>query len=473
MSENILSFTIDTEITPDAYSDLIRFFYYHYVLPRISHFVNIFSDNTSFISFILPDPMGRWWAKVEIVAGRPIAVRITTWGPVPKRVIEKLREDIFIGVQIFEEEVRRRSFYFAWVEGEPVIPERAPSKSRNVIYRMFTESMVFFFIIFIIIGAFLFMIVRMYAPLMLVVLQFILFLFSDKIIMRLGNWQITPEKPSVHILHYHLRDEEHKIFRRKFSRETLMKIKAEIYEKTLAVGRRVDFTTANEVFSRYGFTCRPESMSIKVINVYDIVKKAAEKFSLPIPKIVIANTIIPNAAASGPCPSRGILLITSGLLVQLEDDEILSVVGHEFSHLKGRDPLMLFMLSSAEYLLRVYVFWPFLFFLGYFYLFLALAAVYFIAKFFEAKADLESAIRLGRPEVLAEALRKIGFRRLQFERMPTYRLQEWLRWDPHPPLYFRVSRLERISDVEKIKHPFIRSIKDNIAGFIEALRMQQ
>jgi len=248
-----------------------------------------------------------------------------------------------------------------------------------------------------------------------------------------------------------------------------MKIKAEIYERTLAIGKAVDCETVNEVFSRYGFTCRYENMSTKSVNVYEIVKKAAEKFGLPIPKIVIANTILPNAAASGPYPSRGIVLITSGLLVQLEEDEILSVVGHEFSHLKGRDPLLLFALTAVEYLLRVYVFWPFLLFFGYFYLFFALTAVYFIAKFFEAKADLEAAVRIGRPKVLAEALRKIGFRRLQFERMPAYRIQEWLGWDPHPPLYFRISRLERIQDVTRIKHPFIQSIKDNLSGFLEAL----
>jgi len=284
----------------------------------------------------------------------------------------------------------------------------------------------------------------------------------------MGNWQITHEKPSVHIFHYHLPAEEYRDFRRRFNRDTLMKIKAEIYKRTLAVGRAVDCETANEVFSQYGFVCRPESMSTKVVNVYEIVKKAAERFELPIPKIVIANTIIPNAAASGPYPSRGIILITSGLLVQLEEDEILSVIGHEFSHLKGRDPLMLFALTATEYLLRVYVFWPFLFVFGYFYLFFALTAVYFIAKFFEAKADLEAAVRLGNPRVLAEALRKIGFRRLQFERMPTYRIQEWLGWDPHPPLYFRIARLERIRDVTRIKHPFIQSIKDNISGFLEA-----
>jgi len=471
-NENVISFVIDTEITPDTYGDLIRFIYRHYLMPQLNRFINIesiSSDPLHFISFVLPDPSGMWWARVEIKAGKPVEVRILTRGPVPIEVISRLKEDIFITVQLFEEHVRRTSFYFAWVEGEPVVLERGPRKRRNIIYRMFTESMLMFFVIFIAISIFFFMIFGPYTPILLVAIQFVVILFSDKIIMRLGSWQITREKPSVHIFHYHLPVEEYRNFRRKFSRDALMKIKAEIYERTLAVGKPVDCETVNEVFSWHGFTCRPENMSTKVVNVYDIVKKAAEKFSLPIPKVVIANTILPNAAASGPYPSRGIVLITSGLLVQLEEDEILSVIGHEFSHLKGRDPLVLFALTAAEYLLRVYVFWPFLFIFGYFYIFFALTAVYFIAKFFEAKADLEAAIKLGHPEILAQALRKIGFRRLQFERMPTYRLQEWLGWDPHPPLYFRIARLERIRDLTKIRHPFIQSIKDNISGFLEAL----
>jgi len=468
-SERVISFVIDTEITPDTYSGLIRFIHYHYLLPRMNRFVNIFSDNVRFISFVLPDPMGIWWVRIEVTAGNPIEVKIIARGPVPQETINKLKEDLFIAVQLFEEQVRKRSFYFAWVEGEPVVPERGPQKSKKVIYRLFSESMLLFFIIFIAISIFFFMIFGMYTPILLVALQFIILLFSDKIIMRMGSWQVTPEKSTVHIFHYHLQADEYRDFTRRFNRDTLMKIKAEIYKRTIALGRAVDCETASEVFSQYGFRCRPESMSTKTVNVYEIVRKAAEKFGLPVPKIVIANTIIPNAAASGPYPSRGIILITSGLLVQLEEDEILNVIGHEFSHLKGRDPLMLFALSAAEYLLRVYVFWPFLLIFGYFYLFLALTAVYFIAKFFEAKADLEAAAKLGHPEVLAEALRKIGFRRLQFERMPAYRLQEWLGWDPHPPLYFRIARLERIKDPTNIKHPFIRSIKDNISGFLEAL----
>jgi len=96
--------------------------------------------------------------------------------------------------------------------------------------------------------------------------------------------------------------------------------------------------------------------------------------------------------------------------------------------------------------------------------------IYFIAKFFEARADLLSAMRLGQPQVLAEALRKIGFRRLQFERTPTFRIQSWLGLDPHPPIYFRVDRLGRLDNPERVKHPLFQSIKDVINGFRSALR---
>jgi heat shock protein HtpX len=208
--------------------------------------------------------------------------------------------------------------------------------------------------------------------------------------------------------------------------------------------------------------------------VYELVKKVADKFGFPMPQIVVSNTMIPNAAASGPSSSRGVVLITTGLLVQLEEDEILSVLGHEFGHLKGRDPLILYGLTSAEFLFRINVLiylFPIIFstFLFFFYFWAVMVVIFFIAKFFEARADLVSAIMIGQPEVLAEALEKIGFQRLLYERVPSFRVQEWLGLDPHPPIYFRVNRLEKLAAPEKIKHPLIQSIKDVTSGFIASL----
>jgi heat shock protein HtpX len=98
-----------------------------------------------------------------------------------------------------------------------------------------------------------------------------------------------------------------------------------------------------------------------------------------------------------------------------------------------------------------------------------MVVIFFIAKFFEARADLVSAIKIGQPEVLAGALEKIGFQRLLYERTPSFRVQEWVGLDPHPPIYFRVNRLEKLKAPVKIKYPLIQSIKDVTSGFIESL----
>ncbi len=480
MSGVVESFVIDTEVSTAYLDDLLKFILQRYILPNRERFTKIRRttvDHNYFLSFKVLGPGGKWHIDAELMAGKPIQVKmVPSSDVVPKNELDRLREDLFIEVQLFEEKVRRTTLYFAWIEGEEVMAEKYPLRRRRLIYRIFSESMLFLFIIFMAGSIFLFIILGtyspsalVYAPIVFVAFQLVMVLFSDKIIIKMGDWRVTQKNPNVHLFQYHLPVEEHEVFRKKFNRETLIKIKGEIYKKTLAVGKAVDCGTAREVLSKYGFKCVPENMSIKTVNIYEIVKRVAERFRLPVPKIVIANTILPNAAASGPSPGRGVLLITTGLLVQLEDDEILSVVGHEFSHIKGRDPLLLFALTTAEYLLRVYVFWPFLFFLGYFYLIFALGVVYFIAKFFEARADLEAAAKIEQPKVLAEALRKIGFRKLQFERIPAFRIQEWMGWDPHPPIYFRVARLEKLKDPDKVKHPLIQSIKDNIQGFLDAL----
>jgi heat shock protein HtpX len=106
---------------------------------------------------------------------------------------------------------------------------------------------------------------------------------------------------------------------------------------------------------------------------------------------------------------------------------------------------------------------------GLFYLLFILFAIYFVAKFFEARADLESAIKIGNPKDLAGALRKIGFRRLEVERTHAARVQEWITWNPHPPTYFRIARLENFGEKPvEVKHTFIQSAKDCIRGFFAA-----
>ena len=121
--------------------------------------------------------------------------------------------------------------------------------------------------------------------------------------------------------------------------EQLVALKKEVYEEIIAKHGAIDCQEAEKIFAKYNVSCRLGSLTTKKINVYEMVKKVADRFGYKVPKIVISNTMVPNAAASGPSPSRGIVLITTGLLVQLEEPEVVSVLGHEFGHLKGRDPL--------------------------------------------------------------------------------------------------------------------------------------
>jgi heat shock protein HtpX len=263
-------------------------------------------------------------------------------------------------------------------------------------------------------------------------------------------------------------------FKKKYSRDQLLAIKKEIYDEILAKQGEVDPEEAQKIFLKHGVPCQLENLKAKKVNVYELVKNIADRFRFPMPKIVVSNTMVPNAATSGPSPSRGLVLITTGLLVQLDENEILSVLGHEFGHLKGRDPLILYGLVSAEFLFRFYVLFPlfpliFSTFLFFVYFWAVMVLIFFIAKFFEARADLVSAIMVGTPQVLAGSLEKIGFQRLLYERTPSFRVQEWLGLDPHPPIYFRVDRLEKLSP-EKIRHPLLQSIKDVIKGFIAALK---
>src|SRR2546425_5414358 len=110
-------------------------------------------------------------------------------------------------------------------------------------------------------------------------------------------------------------------------------------------------------------------------------------------------------------------------------------------------------------------------YLGIFYFVLAFGGIYLIGKLLETRADTESAVMLGNPGALASALTKIGFRQLYREKYnPGTKLFDWFRFDPHPPIYFRIARLSRYSEKQKaVRHTLLISVHDIIVGFFSAL----
>jgi heat shock protein HtpX len=463
---------------------LFDYIYTKYLLPQKKRFTNISRETSTqgdFLSYMIVDAQGKQLLKVEVKSGNPIELKLTPIDQaVSPKVIEEAKQDIIISTQIFKENARKATVYFAWREGEEIIPEAytKPEKSFN---RLFLETQVLFFIVFIVFGMAIFISLTAFypeafwiAPLILIGIQFIFVFFSNNFIARTADWHITKDNPIIHFLEYYLPISEENDFKKKYSRDQLLAIKKEIYDEILAKQGEVDPEEAQKIFLKHGVPCQLENLKAKKVNVYELVKNIADRFRFPMPKIVVSNTMVPNAATSGPSPSRGLVLITTGLLVQLDENEILSILGHEFGHLKGRDPLILYGLVSAEFLFRFYVLFPlfpliFSTFLFFVYFWAVMVLIFFIAKFFEARADLVSAIMVGTPQVLAGSLEKIGFQRLLYERTPSFRVQEWLGLDPHPPIYFRVDRLEKLSP-EKIRHPLLQSIKDVIKGFIAALK---
>jgi len=486
MAATSLSFKIDTEVPSSYYEKLFDFMYKQYFLPQKQRFSNLVREQTrdAFrLSYNIIDQQGNQLFKVEINGTGSINVNvIPLQTELPEEASDEARQDVVIAAKTFEEQARKITWYFAWREGDKIVPEKVRVHEKSF-QRLFLETQILLTFVFIGLGLGLFLVVEAFypsyfwlVPIGLIASQFAFVFYSNRIISRSGDWTITEDNPTIHFLEYQppigslgtLDDYK------QFPPEQLATLKKEIYDEIIAKQGAIDCGEAEKVFSKYNVSCKQGSLTAKKINVYELVKKVAERFGYKMPKIVISNTMVPNAAASGPSPSRGIVLITTGLLVQLEEPEIESVLGHEFGHLKGRDPLILFGLLSAEFLFRFYVLfnlfpWIFTSFLFIVYFFAVMTLIFFIAKFFEARADLTSAIMIGQPKIMAEALEKIGFHRLLFERVPSFRLQEWLGLDSHPPIYWRIARMEKLEEPVRVKHPLLQSIREVFRGFAATL----
>jgi heat shock protein HtpX len=478
------SYRITPEVPPSYYGKLFDFIYTQYLVSQKQRFTDVIRESNAAgerLTYVVTDTQGNRLIRMEVKSGTPFELTIDALSSVASHTaVEEAKQDILIAMQIFTQNTKNASVYFAWREGEEVVPEvyTKPEKSFN---RMFLETQILFFVVFIVFGMFIFITLSVVmpdvfwvAPLALILIQLGFVFFSNKFIARSADWHITAENPTIHILEYYLPVSASSDFSKRYPHETLMAIKKEIYHEIIAKRGEVDVVSAQQVFLKYGVPCELDNLKAKKVNVYQLVKGVADKFGFPMPEVVVSNTMVPNAAASGPSPKRGLVLITTGIVVSLDEAELTGVLGHEFGHLRGRDPLILYGLVSAEFLFRFYVLFPlfplvFSSFLFFAYFWAVMVVIFFIAKFFEARADLVSAMVVGNPRVLAGSLEKIGFQRLLYERTPSFRVQEWLGLDPHPPIYFRVDRLQRLSP-ELVSHPLVQSIRDVLRGFVATLK---
>ncbi|MEM2135578.1 MAG: M56 family metallopeptidase [Candidatus Jordarchaeaceae archaeon] len=474
---SVVEYTIDTELVPANVSYLPEFLQKYY-LSRYKGYRNFkevelyTEDGRNCLTYKVYIPKTGNYVEVTLEAGIPIRLSMRpSSADIPKAFFDELYEDTLLMVQVFEEQMANMSLYFAYVQGEKMVPE-SPKANRWVDI-FFSRSMYGVFFMFIFLSYVFLIVFQDYGPLLLGIVLLLFALFSGRLAAR-GDWVITEDRPEVILLQYSLTMGEYEQFL-KTNAGKIPEIREKIYRDIVSTRKKVTCELAEKIFVDYGIECQPERLSVKTVNVWQLVKKAAEAFKLSMPKIVIANTEVANAAAMGPSPRLGAIIITTGIMQQLEEEELIGVIGHELSHLKNHDPIILFGLVILEFLLRFYIFAPYIAALGYngflLYLIAFLAIVLSIGKVFEARCDLDAVKYIGNPKALANGLKKIAYKKLLpiYKREPFYRRYrrlEWLAFDPHPPAYYRINRIENISQ-PIAKHTFWASLRDNIKGFLK------
>ncbi len=159
--------------------------------------------------------------------------------------------------------------------------------------------------------------------------------------------------------------------------------------------------------------------------LHRMVKRLSMQAGIPKPKVGISEIPIPNAFAFGRSTRDGRVCVTRKLLSMLEKEEIESVLGHEISHIKNKDMVVITALSVIP-MICYFVFHSF-FISGLLggsrdenaLPYLAIAGIAFIVYFIsnllvlyasrirEYYADLGSAYLTKKPHKLASALYKM------------------------------------------------------------------
>jgi heat shock protein HtpX len=79
--------------------------------------------------------------------------------------------------------------------------------------------------------------------------------------------------------------------------------------------------------------------------LHGLVERIVARNNLPKPKIAVINSAIPNAFATGKSQRSSVVAVTTGLMDILNSEELEGVIGHELTHIRNRDVLVITLAS--------------------------------------------------------------------------------------------------------------------------------
>ena len=167
-------------------------------------------------------------------------------------------------------------------------------------------------------------------------------------------------------------------------------------------------------------------------DLHAMVERLAAMADMPKPRIAMVEHSMANAFATGRDPKHAVVAVTTGLIQQLNRDELEAVLAHELSHVKNRDVMVITLASFFSTL--AFMIMRFGMYMGLFGGFggrgrdnqgNAIILVYFVAvlvwivsflliralsRYREYSADRGAAVLTGSPSHLSSALLKISGR---------------------------------------------------------------
>jgi heat shock protein HtpX len=206
------------------------------------------------------------------------------------------------------------------------------------------------------------------------------------------------------------------------------------------------------------------------------VEKLCREADLPLPKIAIMQSPVPNAFATGRSPKHAVVACTDSILRLLNRDELEAVLAHELSHVKNRDILTMTMASFiamiASMIMQNFFFsamfggrnreggnWIIIWIVSIIVYAISTLLILALSRYREFAADRGSALITRNPQALISALSKISGRieavpveaKAKIEGANAFFIIPAISgnvimelFSTHPPLDKRIANLEKI-----------------------------